>query len=268
MRASFSRVMISGLDEAGALARGAPTLWVANHTAWWDPLVAIVVSHRLGLEAHAMMAQENLERAPFFGLVGAFGVHRGQRRDGAAATRHAAALLDRPGRAVWIFPQGETRPAHEALRFHGGAASIHAHAAAGGAWFVPVGLRYALRDDPRPELWIAIGPPSRRADGPDATAWLEAQVQACLRRIDDAPSTFAPLWPVRAPGPDLATAMLSAVARWIVRRFGARLEAAVLAEPQRAIGPADLAAAEHAGERPEQGEIRQPHVEPESTAQR
>lgn len=268
MRASFSRVMVSGLDAAADVARGAPTLWVANHTAWWDPLVAIVVSHRLGIESHAMMAQENLERVPFFGLVGAFGVRRGQRRDGAEATRHAAALLDRPGRAVWIFPQGETRPAHEPLRFQGGAASIHAHAAAPDPWFVPVGLRYVMRDDPKPELWIAIGPPSRRAPGADATAWLEGEVEACLRRIDDAAPTFAPLFPVREAGRDLATTMLSAAARWVMRRFGARLEAAVLAEPKRAIGPADLAAADHADQRPQQGDIREPHVDPESPAQR
>ncbi len=265
MRRIFCRVMIAGLDDVSAAARLAPTLWVANHTSWWDPLVAIVLGVRAGLDVHAMMAAENLERLPFFGLVGAFGVRRGDRRDGAAATRYAASLLDRPRRAVWIFPQGESRPAFEPLQFHGGATSIHA--VASGAVIVPVGLRYVLRDDPRPELWIALGTPRTGLPrGTQGTATLTQDVAACLLRIDtalaeSATADFVALLPTAPEVEGWTTRLLAGFARWIVRLRGRRLEAAVGGDPQRAIGPADLAGGEHPQPRPQQREVGSPAVD-------
>ena len=72
---SFSAVYVKGLREVRAASAEAPLLLLANHTAWWDPLVAIHLSnHVLGLDAFAMMDAKNLERLPFFAKVGAFGV--------------------------------------------------------------------------------------------------------------------------------------------------------------------------------------------------
>ncbi len=259
LRSGFSRVRVRGLDQARVATRDRSTLWVANHTSWWDPMVAIALGEWLELETYAMMAQEHLERLAFFGLVGAFGVRRGHRRDGAEVTRYAASLLARRGRAVWIFPQGDVRPASEALRFAGGAASIHRRAP--GTSVIPVGLRYVLGDDPRPELWISIGPP---CDGPETgaagTAVLEAAVASCLRAIDEVPGEFTLRWAPRATG-GFGTRMLSGFARWVVRLFGGRLQAAVGTDSQRAIGPAHAAAETDPREHGEQHEIGEPRVE-------
>ena len=83
-------------------------LVVSNHTAWWDPLVAILLSHRiLNTDGFALMDAKNLRRLPCFGRVGAFGVDLDDQRDGARAIRYAAKLLIAKElsrrRLVWIF---------------------------------------------------------------------------------------------------------------------------------------------------------------------
>jgi 1-acyl-sn-glycerol-3-phosphate acyltransferase len=158
LRASFGALHVAGREElARALAQG-PVLIVSNHSAWWDPLVALVLTQRcVPADAYAMMDAGNLRRLPFFAKVGAFGVDRGSRRDGAEATRHAVSLLDRPGRLVWIFPQGEERPLHERpLRFFGGAAHVARRVPS--ATVLPVALGYAFGSTAAPSVFVAVGP--------------------------------------------------------------------------------------------------------------
>jgi 1-acyl-sn-glycerol-3-phosphate acyltransferase len=185
LRASFGALHLAGRERlVGALAQG-PVLVVSNHCAWWDPLVALVLTHRLvPADAHALMDAANLRRRPFFAKAGAFGVDRGSRRDGAEATRHAAGLLDRPGRLVWVFPQGEERPQHERpLRFFGGAASIAQRVPA--AVVLPVGLAYAFGSVAAPSVLVAVGPPIVAVGPAGAARRAQAEaVEAELARIE------------------------------------------------------------------------------------
>jgi 1-acyl-sn-glycerol-3-phosphate acyltransferase len=214
----------------------------------------------LELESFALMAEENLVRLPFFGLAGAFGVRRGERRDGAAAIAHAVGLLDRPRRVVWIFPQGETRPASDPLRFEPGAAAIAARAPH--AAVIPVGLRYRFGERPRPDLCIALGAPVRGvAAGVDGTAMLERAVDACLLRIDDAREMPTLLHDGSSAPLDLPTRMLAALSGVVSRWFARRLEASVAANDQRAIGPANAATRARADERDEQHRVGEPGIE-------
>ena len=73
---AFSSVRVHGLEALrDTRAAGDPALVIANHTAWWDPLVAIYLTRRLvRWDAYAMMDAKNLRRLPFFAKVGAFGV--------------------------------------------------------------------------------------------------------------------------------------------------------------------------------------------------
>lgn len=185
LRASFGALHVAGRERlAGALARG-PVLVVSNHCAWWDPLVALVLTHRLvPADAFALMDAANLRRRPFFAKAGAFGVDRGSRRDGAEVTRYAARLLDRPGRLVWVFAQGEERPQHERpLRFLGGAASIARFAPA--AAVLPVGLAYAFGSVAAPSVLVAVGSPIAAATPAGEARRAQAHaVEAELARIE------------------------------------------------------------------------------------
>lgn len=189
LRATFGRITVSGLADArAALARG-PVLFVVNHSTWWDPLVILHLSTDvLRIDAYAMMNAKNLERVPFFRRVGAFGVDLESPADGARGIRYAAKLLrasspERP-RAVWIFPQGEERPAHEKISARPGAAAI-ARVSGERAQVVAVGLRYVFAAEEQPRLAIAFGPAATaRAEVSDETARQEAALTLVLARLD------------------------------------------------------------------------------------
>lgn len=182
----FSALRVHGLAETRAIAETRPVLVVANHTAWWDPLLAIQLCVRaLRVDAYAMMDAKNLRRLPFFARVGAFGVDREDPADGARAVRYAARRLDRPGRLVWIFPQGAEVPRAAPLVFHGG--SAHVARVARRAAVVPVGIRYEHGAEPRPTAYVSFGPSlAYERDPARGQRAQEEAVRAELARIDDA----------------------------------------------------------------------------------
>jgi 1-acyl-sn-glycerol-3-phosphate acyltransferase len=190
IRHTFGRVEIAGLEAARAAAAGAPLLVVANHSTWWDALVALYVSELLlRCDGYAMMDAANLRRVPFFRRVGAFGVDLDDPADGARAIRHAVRLLDAPGRVLWIFPEGRERSPFAPLELRPGAAQIARVAKR--ALVVPVGLRYVFGGAEHPELWISLGRPLARDAGRerDVTVGVARQregIEHELARIDAA----------------------------------------------------------------------------------
>ena len=103
---------VSGLDEARAALAARPLIFAANHVAWWDALLLLPIDEALGGLGWAVMDARNLRRLPFLGWVGALPLDRSSRDSSLQCLRSCATLLDRPGRALWIFPQGRQRPAH------------------------------------------------------------------------------------------------------------------------------------------------------------
>lgn len=179
LRRSFHAWHVHGVERLRTILATRPVLVVSNHTSWWDPIVVQWLCHRvLRCDAHAMMDAKNLERLPFFRKVGAFGVDLASARDGVRAIRYSARLLDRPGRLVWIFPQGKETPLTRPLEFRAGAAAIARSAA--GAAVVPIGLRYEMAGTPRPELWVSIGDAFEAGDARQQ----EAAVARELARIE------------------------------------------------------------------------------------
>jgi 1-acyl-sn-glycerol-3-phosphate acyltransferase len=158
IKRSFDAVRVRGLAGIrAALARG-PTLVVSNHTAWWDPLVALFVGVRLlGADAYALMDARNLERLPFFGNAGAIGVNLGDPADGARVIRYAAKLLAGTNRLLWVFAQGSEVPITvRPLGFRPGSGEI---ARLAGATVIPAALRYEMGSTPKPALWVSLGDP-------------------------------------------------------------------------------------------------------------
>jgi hypothetical protein len=182
---SFHALNVHGLAETKSIAQDAPVLVVSNHTSWHDPLVVLALGRALDVDAYAMMDAKNLEKLPFFRRVGAFGVHLDDARDGARALRYGAGLLDRPRRAVWIFPQGKTCPVTEPLVFRGGSARIAK----------------------LPSAWVAFGAPieSTARDAGVVTALHKSAVERELLRIEGAVrarsrgDAFSPLFEAKAP---------------------------------------------------------------------
>jgi 1-acyl-sn-glycerol-3-phosphate acyltransferase len=177
---TFGAVRVRGADALIRMLEAHPVLVVSNHTAWWDPMVALLLGHHVvGFDGHALMDARNLRRLPFFGLVGAFGFDPSVPGDGAAALLCGARLLDRPGRVVWIFPQGREVPAEaRPLAFARGAAVLARKAKA--ARVVPVGLTYAFDGAEKPSVFVSIGAPLTPRDAVSA----EAQARAVTAELE------------------------------------------------------------------------------------
>lgn len=184
---SFGRVFVRGLARARDIVKRAPILVVSNHTSWWDPLVILhACQHLLEVDGHALMDAKNLRRLPFFAMVGAFGVDLDRPADGAAAIKYAARVLDRPGRLVWVFPQGRERPITERpLAFRPGSGEIARVAKR--ARTVPAALRYEFAGAERPLLYLSFGEAlAAERDADRAREQQERAVEAELDRIERA----------------------------------------------------------------------------------
>jgi 1-acyl-sn-glycerol-3-phosphate acyltransferase len=194
LRLMFHEVRFLGYERAVPTFREQPVLAVSNHSSWWDPLILIwVANFRIPqdtpCDGYALMDAKNLRRVPFFRRMGVFGVDLDDPTDRAAALTYSGALLDRPGRLVWLFPQGAERPLTEPLRFHRGAAVI-AHRV--GISVLPVGIRPEFGRHDRPVLWMAFGPPLPPGDGGAAdVAAQEQAVAALLEEIEEAVRAYA-----------------------------------------------------------------------------
>jgi chlorobactene lauroyltransferase len=163
-RRHFAAVRVRGTLAAGP----SPLVVAAQHVGWWDPMILFLLSRsRFGGRHYVMMEEENLRRYPFFRWLGAFGVNRAKQADVLAATRYALARLREPEARVWIFPQGELRPADaRPIRCLRGADWL---AAESGALLVPVAIRYEFLGEQRPEAFVSFGEAVAVARGTNPT---------------------------------------------------------------------------------------------------
>ncbi len=226
LRSTFAAVHVRGLSTLQAEARGAPLLLIANHTAWWDPLVALWLSLRQleGVASYGMMDAANLQRFRFFRWIGAFGVDRTSRRDGALASRYAIGLLQRRDTALWLFPQGAEQPPHVPLRFEPGAAGIARRAPA--VRVIPVAFAYVFEGEERPQVYVSVGAALRAEDATDPRAQeraVEAERARIRRHLETRDEAFEPML-VHQPSTlgRLATQALDRLAGWLTPRQAKR----------------------------------------------
>lgn len=186
-RRSFAALHLRGGDACAPLP-DRPTVFVANHSSWWDGFVAhLVMESHLCYDGCLPMEESNLRRFPSMTRLGAFGLDRENPRQALAALNWAAWWITAaPSRGLWIFPQGALRPQDERpLRLEGGAARV---AEATGARLVPVACRYEFRDRERPEVFVSLGEglvPSgdRRETARVLAAALTAEVDGLARDV-------------------------------------------------------------------------------------
>ncbi len=150
------------LTDAGRWDRGVPTLFIANHTNWWDGFFAFLLGRELGLTFHILMDAAELARYGAIRWIGVLPIRRGELR-GAYDDLAAAAPCLRPGAGLWIFPQGSRRPQGERpAHFARGAAQL-ALAHDGPVRICPVAFRYVFVSEQLPEAFALVGHP--RATG-------------------------------------------------------------------------------------------------------
>jgi acyltransferase-like protein len=136
--------------------RSLPTLFIANHTNWWDGFLAFLVGRELGLTSYVLMDALQLERYPAFRLVGALPLARHPFRQ---ARRHLLAAAGRlgPGTGLWVFPQGGRRPQGERPSSLAGGAAEIALTRGGPIRICAVAFRYLYLSEQLPEAFAWIG---------------------------------------------------------------------------------------------------------------
>lgn len=151
---------VSGLEQ---LQQPAPIVLYATHSAWWDSLVCFDLLYRqTGRDAYAMMDERSLDKLPFLGWIGGFGVRLGDREDGARAIDYAAHLLRTP-RVVVMFPQGREQPlTQRPLGLKPGLDRLLQRVPE--ALALPVAIRYEHGREERPNLIVSIGASSRETE--------------------------------------------------------------------------------------------------------
>lgn len=148
---------VAGLPGARAALQARPLIFAANHVAWWDPLLLLSLDASLGGVGWAVMDAENLRRLPFLGWVGALPLDRSSHDRSRACLQACAALLDRPGRSLWIFPQGRQRPAHlRPLDLKHGLDTVHAGSTPD---VIAVSVNYVFLERDRPAAVVRFSAP-------------------------------------------------------------------------------------------------------------
>lgn len=155
-RRHFASVRWAALDAPRGWDRGLPVLFVSNHTNWWDGFFSFVLTQEFGLTCHVLMEAANLDRYPAFRRIGTLPVRRDSRMGGWQDLHDAARAL-RPGAALWIYPQGQRRPALQSMvRLERGAAHLVVRHA-GPVRICPVAFRYPYLSEQLPEALALVG---------------------------------------------------------------------------------------------------------------
>lgn len=151
----FLRIRYERTNEQFAL----PMLMCANHASWWDGYVATLVERAMSVDGYLMMEEAQLRRYFFFRWAGCFSVDRHNTRSAMQSLHYAAQLLKkRPGRFVWLFPQGTISPNDKRpLVFFTGAAYLARETTP--VLLYPVATRIEYLAEQRPDLFISVGEP-------------------------------------------------------------------------------------------------------------
>jgi 1-acyl-sn-glycerol-3-phosphate acyltransferase len=186
LRRAFARVWVGGASwPSGAT----PSIGILNHSAWWDPVLTLFLSHDLfRRDGYGIMQGAQLVRYPFFRRIGCFGVTEDTLADARVVSDYATRVLrEGAGRTLWLFPQGDLLPARARIHFRSGTARLAQ--AAEGIPIVPVAVRYEFRGDQRPECVVRVGAETaaRAGERPAALSRrLEAALGAELAEVDAA----------------------------------------------------------------------------------
>ncbi len=187
LRKAFHQVRLTRVSTANLeVLQDGPIVTFANHSSWWDPLIAMVLASRFFSEriGYTPIDAEMLEKYGIFRRLGFFGVDRSSR----AATarqflRLSQAVLEQPGTMLWLTPQGRFADVRERpVQFERGVAHLAKRVPT--AQFVPLAIEYPFWEESRPEVLLHLGTPM--SIDPELTVTeLEQALAASLESTQD-----------------------------------------------------------------------------------
>jgi chlorobactene lauroyltransferase len=157
LKRKFHTLQVSGLEILRERKTDIPLIIYANHSSWWDGLVAFQISCVLEMDSFIMMEEKHLEKLFLFRRLGAFSVVREKPFEAIKSINYAVNLLkENRARTLWIFPQGEilhndARPFY----FYKGISKIIKKLEK--CLVVPLALRYEFSGNFKPEIFAKAG---------------------------------------------------------------------------------------------------------------
>jgi chlorobactene lauroyltransferase len=157
LKKNFFRLLITGEEQLTLWNKVFPALIYANHSNWWDGLVAFYLSKVLwNIDAYVIMDIEQMNRYRFFKWIGAFSVNRNSPKEAAESVNYSIELLKNSNRVLWIFPQGLMQPNdYRPIKFYNGISKIAQ--SIGELNLIPVVFRYEFINEQHPEIFISVG---------------------------------------------------------------------------------------------------------------
>lgn len=154
----FHSVNVAGLDHLREIKRQIPLIIYANHSSWWDGLVAFSVFRQANLDAFCMMEEKQLKNLFLFQKLGAFSVIRENPREAIKSINYAADLLRKKNRTLLIFPQGEILPNDvRPINFFTGLS--HIIEKTGEVYACPMAIRYEFSGKYKPDIFVRFDLP-------------------------------------------------------------------------------------------------------------
>jgi 1-acyl-sn-glycerol-3-phosphate acyltransferase len=232
LRGAMDGVYVRGLDTLRAAMAEGPVIVALNHASWWDILLIIWLDGLVDADARAVMDARNLRRLPYFGMIGAVPLDRQDKAQGWRDLAAIATLLDRPGRLVFIYPQGRHRPT--GIRPLGLKPGVRVLAAQAQVPVLPVSVQYGFRETEKITATVDIGVPLQPPTGGHDPAWLATLERALVGgltageawldkgyKAQDGGGFAVGIAPTTAAGQDgIAARMLGWMVRLVTRRVG------------------------------------------------
>lgn len=185
LRRQFHRVWLCTDPGSVDLPRDRPLLVLMTHFSWWDVLVGYWLSRLMsGLDSYAPMDEAQLRRYRILVRLGLYSIDRGSLAGLRTFLRYTVDLL-RPGRAVWLTPQGAIRSSRRRpLGFQDGVGHLARRVAP--VTVVPVAVVYEFLEEPRPDVLARVGAPRHLERAAEPAGVLARRLEADLTRELDA----------------------------------------------------------------------------------
>lgn len=165
--------------------RSSRTVYYLNHNSWWDGLIPLLLNEcRFEQHARALMEEKQMRQYPFFSRIGAFSIDPGHPRKALRSMQYAVESMQRNHASLFIYPEGEIKPAGSPLQFKNGLAWLHGRLA--GVDFVPIAIHIHTQRFDKPELLLHAGPAlsiPEDADIDSKNQFFEQQLSKLLKNL-------------------------------------------------------------------------------------
>jgi 1-acyl-sn-glycerol-3-phosphate acyltransferase len=233
LRRHFHGVRVGGGEGFAQLASGsAPLIIYANHSSWWDPMVAIFLAETWmpGRRHFAPMDAEALDRYAILKHVGIFPVQMNTPRGAVQFLQTGETILAQGG-VLWVTPQGRfVDPRVRPLQFKPGLAALAARVAksSGACTLLPLAIEYPFFDERLPECLLHFGEAQHIAPGDAAD-----EIDGCLTSALEATMDTLQQMALRRDPALFTTMAEGTVGAGGFYAIGQRIKSAILRRPYR-----------------------------------